>query len=193
MRFHLYILGLIVLCFAPGCASGLVRGLVSAQTWSENYALLDGVTCTSPEMIDGNLETVGRSPHRIFITLPERRSIHRIVIRGTNIEDVIVYAGIGSGEDWKKEKQIKNNRQPTIDMRVTMATDKIRLVVGGTFDDQRQAGRYSPRYDAMVGRRVKRGTPIAQEIEIYGFADKPKPDLDSPAPPAEIEEETPEF
>ena len=178
-----------------GC-SGVLSGLATPQGWSENYALLEGATCTSPTMIDGDLETVGQSPHRIFITLPEKKTIHRLVVRGTNIEDIIVYAGLDSGDDnWKKVQQVKNNRQSTIDMRLTAATDKLRLVVGGTFDDVAQAGQYDPRYDAMVNRQIKRGTPYAQEIELYGFADKPQPEGESPADtePAPIEEETPEF
>jgi hypothetical protein len=194
MERYVYSFSMWLACLAVGCSS--LSGLTTPQGWSENYALLEGTVCTSLEMIDGDLETVGRSPHRIFITLPERKSIHRIVIRGTNIEDVIVYAGLGSGDDeWKIVKQIKNNQQPTIDMRVTTVTDKIRLVVGGTFDDVPQPGRYSPQYDAMIGGQIQRGTPYAQEIELYGLASKPKEETpqadETSAPP--IEEETPEF
>ncbi|MDE0088580.1 MAG: hypothetical protein OXU23_22855, partial [Candidatus Poribacteria bacterium] len=39
-----------------GCST-----IFSAQEWSDNYALMDGVQSTSPEMIDGNLETIGEA------------------------------------------------------------------------------------------------------------------------------------
>ena len=163
---------LILFCLVVGCKSGILKSLASAQEWSENYALLDGTTCTSAEMIDGNLETVGTTGHWIIVTLPQRKSVHRIVIKGTNIEDVIVYESLGGEGNWRKIEQIKNNVAPTIDMRVRVITDGIRFRVGGTFDDKRIAGQYDPRYDAVRNRQVKRGHPYAQEIELYGFADK---------------------
>lgn len=201
MKRKFYIFTLILSCFVLGCRAGLLSHLVSAQEWSENYATVDGATCTSPEMIDGNLETVGRTGHEITVTLPTRKSIHRIVIRGTNIEDVIVYMSLGGEGNWKIIKQVKNNREPTIDLRVSVVTDAIRLRVGGTFDDQPMAGAYSAQYDAVINRQVKRGTPTAQEIELYGFAEKDagKPEKveqtqEIPAEkPADIGEETPEF
>jgi hypothetical protein len=103
--------------------------------------------------------------------LPIRKPIHRIVVKGTNIEDLIVYEGLGSEGNWRKIKQVKNNKQPTIDIRVRTVTDTIRFRVGGTSDDRRVAGAYDPRYDAITAQ-VKRGRPFAQEIELYGFADK---------------------
>lgn len=169
MKRQFYIL--ILFCFIVGCQASMLNSLVTKQEWSENYALLDGVTCTSSLMIDGNLETVGRTGHWIIITLPIRKPIHRIVIKGTNIEDVIVYEGLGSDGNWRKIQQVKNNTQPTIDIRVRAVTKTIRFRVGGTSDDRRAAGTYDPRYDAITGR-IERGRPFAQEIELYGFADK---------------------
>lgn len=154
-----------------GCQASMLNSLVTQQEWSENYALLDGVTCTSSLMIDGDLETVGRTGHWILVTLPTRKPIHRIVIKGTNIEDVIVYEGLGSEGNWRKIKQVKNNKQPTIDIRVRTVTNTIRLRVGGTSEDKRVAGTYDPHYNAITGR-LQRGRPFAQEIELYGFADK---------------------
>jgi hypothetical protein len=59
--------------------------LIEPQEW-ENLAVAEGVRCTAPEMIDGNLKTVGYAKGRwIHLTFPTRKSIHRIVIRGTNI------------------------------------------------------------------------------------------------------------
>ena len=54
---------------------------------------MESVTCSSAEMIDGDLKTVGSSGHQILIELPERKAIPRIAIRQTNIEDLILYAG----------------------------------------------------------------------------------------------------
>lgn len=194
MKCLFYIFTLILSCFVLGC-SGLVSNLTSPQTWSTNYATLEGATCTYvlknsqipvPEMIDGDLETVGKSSHRIIVMLPDRRSIHRIVLRGTNIEDVIVYQGLSGlgGEDWRKIKQVKNNRKPTLDLRVSTVTDRIRFQVGGTFDDQPLPG--APQFGVMTGRRVKRGVTIVQEIELYGFADKGSQIVEKPE---EVEDE----
>ncbi|MCZ6680134.1 MAG: hypothetical protein O7E52_23130 [Candidatus Poribacteria bacterium] len=175
-----YIFTLILSYFALGCGSAMLNALVSAQEWSENYATLEGTTCgysakdsqiPVPEMIDGDLETVGRAGREIILTLPTRKSIHRVVIRGTNIEDVILYAGLGGEGNWRKVKQLKNNRESTIDLRVSFVTDRIRLRVGGTFDDQRIAGAYSAQRNAIISQR-KLGSPTAQEIELYGFVDK---------------------
>lgn len=172
MSRQLCILLFVLSCFITGC-TGFMGALVSAQEWSENYALLDGTTCTSSHMIDGNLETVGKAQrHWITVTLPTRKPIHRIVLRGTNIEDVIVYENLGGEGEWRRIEQIKNNRKSTIDMRVRVVTDSIRFKVGGTFDDKRIAGQYSYRTDAVRNRQIERGSPMAQEIELYGFTEK---------------------
>lgn len=178
-----YLLNLLIFslsCFALGC-SGLVNNLVLPQGWSENYAALDGTTCTYVfknseypvlEMIDGDLETGNKAGHRIIVTLPTRKSIHRVVLRGTNIEDVIVYQGLGGlgGQGhWKVVKRVKNNREPTLDLRVSAVTNQIRLQVGGTFDDQRMPGVPTPS-GGMT--HVKRGNTLIHEIELYGFAKK---------------------
>jgi hypothetical protein len=169
----------ILSCFAVGC-SGLVNNLVLPQGWSENHAALDGTRCTYVfknseypvlEMIDGDLGTGNKAGHRIIVTLPTRKPIHRVVIRGTNIEDVIVYQGLGGQGHWKVVKQVKNNREPTLDLRVSAVTDRIRLQVGGTFDDQRMPGVPTPS-GVMRGRQVKRANTLIHEIELYGLENK---------------------
>ena len=70
----------------------------------------------------------------------------------------IVYESLGGEGNWRKIEQIKNNDEPTIDMRVSVITDSIRFRVGGTSDDKRIAGQYDPRYDAVRNRQVKRDT-----------------------------------
>ena len=42
-----------------GCSVG--QTILSKQEWSENYTQTAGVTSTSPQMIDGNLQTVGET------------------------------------------------------------------------------------------------------------------------------------
>ena len=182
MRNLLYTFMSILACLASGC-SGIVNNLVTPQGWSENYAALDGTTCVYvfknseypvSEMIDGDLGTGNKAGHRIIVTLPTRKSIHRVVIRGTNIEDVIVYqglSGLGGQGHWKVVKRLKNNRESTLDLRVRAVTDRIRLQVGGTFDDQRLPGVPTTR-GVMTGRQIKRANTVIHEIELYGLAAK---------------------
>ena len=182
MTYFLCIFASVLAYLAMGC-SGLVNNLVTPQGWSENYAALDGTTCTYVfqnseypvnEMIDGDLETGNKAGHRIIVKLPTRKVIHRVVLRGTNIEDVIVYEGLGGlgGQGhWKVVKRLKNNREPTLDMRVRAVTDRIRLQVGGTFDDKRLPG-IPTKSGMMKGRQVKRANTVIHEIELYGLAAK---------------------
>ena len=74
-----------LLCFAAmltGCSA-----LFSEQEWSENYALMEGVQSTSPQMIDGKLSTIGETTFpastegfmganaasQVIVTLPEKK------------------------------------------------------------------------------------------------------------------------
>jgi len=132
---------------------------------------MEGATCSTPEMIDGDMNTVGRSRrHEIIITLPKFKSIHRVVIRGTNIEDFILDASEGSEGNWKRVTKLKNNRLDTIDIRVSVITDKLRFRIGGTHDDERMARTPSNVTGRMV-RQIKRGDVLVKELELYGFAD----------------------
>jgi len=82
-----FIITTITWLYLSGCQAGILSKFFEEQQWSENYALLEGVTCTTPEMIDGDMNTVGISGrHEVIITLPERKSIHRILIRGGQLE-----------------------------------------------------------------------------------------------------------
>ncbi|MDE0186251.1 MAG: hypothetical protein OXP71_12500 [Candidatus Poribacteria bacterium] len=148
------------------------------------------------EMIDGDLETGNKAGHRIIVKLPTRKVIHRVVLRGTNIEDVIVYEGLGGlgGQGhWKVVKRLKNNREPTLDIRVRAVTDRIRLQVGGTFDDKRLPG-IPTKSGMMMGRQVKRANTVIHEIELYGLAAKngkqPKKTVSAEVKEAAVEEKT---
>jgi len=137
-----FIITIIILLYLSGCQAGILSQLFKEQQWSENYALIEGTTCTTPAMIDGNMDTVGRSGrHEVIITLPERKSIHRILLRGTNIEDYILYASLGSDDLWKRVIKKENNKSDMIEIRASIITDKLRFRIGGTFDDVRRAKR----------------------------------------------------
>ena len=174
MERYLYMYLLLCTCvIVVGCQSKAFQMLIEPQEW-ENLAVAEGVTCNSPEMIDGNLKTVGSVKGRwINVTLPTRKTIHRIVIRGTNITDAVVYQKQQGNKLWQAVLQVENNRGPTIEMRRSIVTQALRIYVSGTTDDKRKAPQYSARYGAVVPH-VALGKPFAQEIEIYGFVSKDK-------------------
>lgn len=55
-RFTLLLLLFCFLVITTGCSV-----LFSEQEWSENYALLNGASSTSSQMIDGDINTVGEA------------------------------------------------------------------------------------------------------------------------------------
>ena len=116
------------LIFVAGCQHLLSEkkwSLFAEQDWSDNYALLDGAMSTNPEMIDGDIGTVGETrsssgPGRLYgssnatevvVTLPEKKLIRRIVIHSDNINKFAIYADRGgtlhSDTDWQLVKEVK--------------------------------------------------------------------------------------
>lgn len=189
--YTLLVLGL--MCLYSGCVIG--------QQWSENYALQPGVTASDPIFIDGNPETVGQSqrkkssgsaltdlniPSEAIIHLPEKRSIYRIVIHATNIEEFEVQAFDSLGE-WKKIYDRRTNKDRLIDIRLNkvVTTTGIKLLVRRTTDDaarrRENLKRKRENVETSDGRR-RRGqfvyrltgptTALAKisEIELYGYA-----------------------
>lgn len=192
---HLYtllLLGLVCLC--SGCVLG--------QQWSENYALQPGVTASDPTFIDGKPETIGQSqrkkssgsaltdlniPSEAIIHLPEKRSIYRIVIHSTNLEEFEVQAFDSLGE-WQKIYDRRTNKDRVIDIRLNkvVTTTGIKLLVRRTTDDaarrrenlklkrenaetsdgQRRRGRYLYHLTGPTTALAK-----ISEIELYGYAD----------------------
>ena len=162
-----------VFMIVSGCQSKALQAIFAAQEW-ENLAVAEGVTCNVPEMIDGNLKTVGFADGRLInLTLPKRQTIHRIVIRGTNITDAIIYQQIQGERKWQAILEIKNNRGPAIEARLSSVTQALRIFVSGTADDARLPPQFSPRYGEIVSRRAI-AKAYAKEIEIYGFKSKGK-------------------
>ena len=175
------------------CLSVIVIGcsaLFSPQEWSDNYALMEGVRATSPQMIDGNLSTTGETtfpagsemfigsspPSEVVITLPEKKIIRRIVIHANNLKTFDVYAdkgGILADSDWQMIADIKSVKSNPIKLSVMVPfpTDRIRLRVLSTQDDAMLRRRNSARYAGRV--RVlgenQRAPGKIREIELYGY------------------------
>jgi hypothetical protein len=140
-----------------------------------NYAVTEGVTCTSPEMIDDDVKTKGYADGQwIHLNLPARKAIHRIIIRGTNITRAIIYQKLEGEGHWRAIQQIEYNQSPVIDGRVSGAVaDAIRIYITGTTDDEKKANQYDPRRGVIVPQMTL-GKAFIHEIEVYGFVSKGK-------------------
>lgn len=174
MKRYFYIPMVFCICvMAIGCQSKALQMIFEPQEW-DNLAVAEGVTCNSPKMIDGNHKTVGYAEGRwINLTLPERKAIHRIIIRGTNITDAVVYQQIQGGRKWQAILEIKNNRGPAIEARMSTVTKALRIYVSATSDDARQPPQFSQKHGGIVARKAL-GKVYAKEVEVYGFKSKDK-------------------
>ena len=174
-------------CFSvilAGCAA-----LFSEQEWSENYAVMEGVQATSPQMIDGKLNTIGETTFpagsqgfiganpasQVVITLPEKKIIRRIVIHSDNLSEFDIYADKGSiavDADWQLIKDVRSvtSSPIQISLLIPFPTDRIRLRVLGTKDDallSRQERARSGGRGWNIGSR--RAVGKIREIELYGY------------------------
>ena len=170
-----YVLIFPVLCTAVlffGCQSKVLQMLIEPQEF-HNYAVTEGVTCSSPEMIDGDVKTKGYAQGRwIHLNFPTRKAIHRITIRGTNITRALIYKKLEGEGRWHAIQQIEYNESPVIDRRISgVVTDAIRIYISGTTDDEKKASQYDPRRGEIVPQ-IKLGRAFAHEIEVYGFVSK---------------------
>ena len=172
--FSIFITFLAAIILFSGCQSKVLQLLIEPQEYF-NYAVTEGVTCTSSEMIDGDLNTRGYAQGRwVHLTLPTRKAIHRITIRGTNIINAMIYQKLDGEGRWQAIQQIQNNESPVIDRRVSgVVTDAIRIYISGTTDDEKKANRYDPRRGEVVPQ-IKLGRPFIHEFEVYGFVSKEK-------------------
>ena len=176
-----------LLCFAAtltGCSA-----LFSEQEWSDNYALMEGVQSTSPQMIDGKLNTVGETTFpastegfmganaasQVVITLPEKKVVRRIVIHSDNLSAFDIYADKGSiavEADWQLIKDVKSVKTSPfkVSLLIPFPTNRIRLRVLGTRDDallNRQQRARSAGRGWNTGNR--RAAAKIREIELYGY------------------------
>lgn len=176
-----------LLCFSAmliGCSA-----LFSEQEWSENYALMEGVQASSPQMIDGKLNTVGETTFpastegfmganaasQVVITLPEKKVIRRIVIHSDNLSSFDIYADKGSiavDADWQLIKDVKSVKQSPIQISllIPFPTDRIRLRVLGTKDDALLNRQQRARSGGFRGWNAnRRAAAKIREIELYGY------------------------
>ncbi|MBC8231455.1 hypothetical protein H8E77_18035 [bacterium] len=159
--------------------------LTTPQEWSKNYALADGVEANDPAFIDGDLNTIGKSRFpeeaveslqfplsEALVILPERKSIHRIVIHSPNLQVFDIMARDDSG-GWEKIKEVKSNKKETADIRVSTITDGIRVRVRRASDDAAERRKNTTRGGGMIWFRGNiRANADISEIELYGYADK---------------------
>lgn len=177
------ILILILTLSIAGCK--VFSTLVAEQQWSSNYALEDGVRASDPAFIDGDLKTMGKSQFpqespqgfqfplsEAIVDLPEKKSIHRIVIHSPNLQVFDVMARDEAGS-WNKIKEFKGNKEGVIDARISVVTDGIKLRVRRTTDDatERRKHRRRTRDWIIIDGNLRASAEI-KEIELYGFMDK---------------------
>ena len=178
-----------------GCSVG--QTILSKQEWSENYTQMAGVTSTSPQMIDGNLQTVGETespmvsqgggrgaspPSDVVITLPEKKMIRRVVIHSESLMTFNVYAdkgGVGDQSDWHLVKEVKSVQTNPIDVSISTGfpTAKIRIIVLRTNDDA-SVGRQQRARSGGGGRGFGgnlRAAAKINEIELYGYQSASEP------------------
>ena len=170
-----------------GCTT--VPGFIAEQTWSENYALMEGVQANDPAIVDGDLKTIGQSQYaeassdvvqsshassESVILLPASRSIHRIVMHSSNVKAFDIWVSDNQGR-WGRIKEIKSVKQEIIDVRLNRAvrTAGVKIRIRRTSDDAELRQKNIQR---VSGWRIYTGHVKApakiSEIELYGFASK---------------------
>ncbi len=153
-RFSYFPLIFCTLIFIAGC-----HILIAEQEWSDNYALMEGAMSTNPEMIDGNIKTVGESRSstgpgnlygssnatEVIVTLPEKKLIRKIVIHSDNLKKFAIYADRGgtvhSDTDWQLIEEVKMVKSYPVVVPYTdiLPTSRFRIVVLDTTDDAAMA------------------------------------------------------
>ena len=167
---------ILALCLCTGCST-----LFAPQQFSENYARSSGVICNSPRAVDGDINTASNNT-RILITLPEIKSIRKIIIYSPNISNFIIYESIGQEGEWRPITSVKGNKSTKIIINTQVTTDKIRMFITDTtgirFDKPGVVKDLQGR-EFQVYSRQRDARPVIQEIELYGLVDAPeeiKPD-----------------
>lgn len=171
-----------LICFATvliGCGA-----LFSVQEWSDNYALMEGTQSTTPQAIDGNLKTIGdavfagdvvgmSAASEVVITLPEKKSIRRIVVYSENVVEFDVFVAKEShttDRNWTLVKEIKNASNPaTVSVLTPHPTDRVRLRVRRTSDDASKSREFGARNVGYIRASNRRAVGRFSEIELYGY------------------------
>ncbi len=134
-------------CVFAGCA------VFSNSQLTNDYAPIAGLICSSPEMVDGDMDTsdlvyiegtigVGNrnrgintlqlnSPvaHLISPTtvqLSKRSEVGMVVLYAEDLVDFNVLAKVG--EEWKELQRFRNNRRKRIVVTTPVVTDTIRII-----------------------------------------------------------------
>ena len=170
-----------------GCTAA--PAFIADQTWSENYALMEGVQANDPAIVDGDLKTIGQSQYaeassdtvqshhassESVIFLPDPQSIHRIVMHSSNVKAFDIWVTDNQGR-WGRIKEIKSVEQEVIDVRLNRAvhTSGVKIRIRRTSDDAelRQKNIQRVRGWRVYSGHVKAPAKIS-EIELYGFISK---------------------
>ena len=184
------------------CISFMIIGcstIFSAQEWSDNYALMEGVQSTSPQMIDGNLETIGeatftsdttmfalndnrdfaRNDTIVVVSLPEKKKNYRIILHSENLRHFVVYVDKEKrtkSEDWHRIIEMRDVISKKIDLKLKVPyyTHQIKIRILKTHPQVQKIGLStigSGRLDRTIfSNRIPIHLPgRIQEIEIYGF------------------------
>lgn len=171
------------------------------QQWSQNYAIMPGVKSNVPVIIDGNLETVGQSQSKessgslqldthltseAIVFLPDKKTIFRVVIYSSNLQDFQLMALDSMGE-WDQIHEQRSNKAPIIDIRLkrSVTTNGVKLVVRKTTDDaarKRKNLKLERENEVTADGKVRRGRQVYKlygplkapakiaEMELYGYA-----------------------
>ncbi len=177
------------LAFSFVSSYGCGTGIIAEQTWSKNYALIEGVQANDPAIVDGDLKTIGQSQYveassdiiqshhassESVILLPVPKSIHRVVVHSSNMEAFDIWVADNQGK-WDRIKEIKSIKQKVIDVRLNRAvhTTGVKIRVRRTSDDAelRQKNIQRVRGWRIYSGHVRAPAKIS-EIELYGFASK---------------------
>lgn len=184
---YVYLLLVFSVVSSYGCAT--VPSFIADQTWSENYALMEGVQANDPAIVDGDLKTIGQSQYaeassdavqsshassESVILLPAPQSLHRIVMHSSNVKAFDIWTADNQGR-WGLIKEIKNVEKDVIDVRLTRAvrTAGVKIRIRRTSDDAelRQKNIQRVRGWRIYTGHVKAPAKIS-EIELYGFSSK---------------------
>lgn len=155
-------------CVFAGCT------MLSNSQPNGAYVPIAGLVCSSPEMVDGNMDTsdlvyiagtidVGKrnkgistmqlnSPVAHLVTpttvqLPKQYKVGMIVLHGADLVDFDVLAKVG--EEWKELQRFRNNRRKRIVVTTAVVTNTIRIIA----------------IKGHVG--IKNPRPSIQEIQVY--------------------------
>lgn len=192
------------------CFSTIIIGcsvLFSQQEWSENYSLLEGTVATSPQMIDGDINTIGETmfpsgtnnlfgsvpASEVIITLPDTKLIRRIVVHADNLKTFDIFVdqgGFVNNANWKLIKEVKNVEASRIEIPVlsSVPTDRIRLRVLSTVEDANLKRKKRIRDRGLRQfAETRRATGKIREIELFGYKTTEKTQIDTAAETREKE------